>query len=235
MTQSSLIRAIVIALFLTAFVLVMLSFADSYAVDTVAKRCALGFAKSKWPMYIGCAMAAHEDLAAGLIGGAGALFAAWLAYLSVQDQFSIEENRRLRRQVEAKAVATMCIAPPVQAAASALAEVERARKAQGKTAMDEADGRLDVATGYVETALEDPAILQIAGDLDLDGRLIYQSIVGTLRTFVNISSRPSPALNRMQSLQNKRRALMNLHTYLIAFGDEELARMYVRDSGTQHE
>lgn len=66
---------------------------------------------------------------------------------------------------------------------------------------------------YVGTALEDPAILQIAGDLDLDSRLIYQSIVGTLRTFVNISSRPSPALNRMQGLQNKRRALKAVEKY----------------------
>ena len=29
--------------------------------------------------WVGCAMAAHENLAGGLIGGGGALFAAWLA------------------------------------------------------------------------------------------------------------------------------------------------------------
>jgi hypothetical protein len=35
--------------------------------------------KSQWPKYFGCAMAAHEGLAGGLIGAAGALFAAWLS------------------------------------------------------------------------------------------------------------------------------------------------------------
>ena len=233
MMERRLARATVIALTLIIAVLALLSFADSYAVESIAKRCAASFATSKWPMYFGCAMAAHEGLAAGLLGGAGALFAAWLAYEAIQEQISVGEKQRLQQQTEAKAVAAICIAPPVQAAAAALAEVVSALKAQGVTGMSEADKKVEVATSYVETALRDPAIQEIMGDLSLDDRLIYHSIVGTLRTFVNISNNPSPALIRTQRLRNLRRALMNIHTYLKAFDDTDLASVYIRDSNTK--
>jgi hypothetical protein len=233
MSETRLKRAAVIAVILIISVVVLLSFADSYAVDSLTKRCTTSFAESKWPMYIGCAMAAHEGLAGGLVGGAGALFAAWLAYEAIQEQLSIEDTRRIQRQDNAKAVATMCIAPPIQAAATALAEIDAARKVEGEATIA-ADKRVETATGYLATALTDgaPEIQQIAGDLSLDDRLIFQSIIGTLKTFVSISNRPSPALNRTQRLQNQRRALMNIHTYLIAFGDPDLAAVYARDSGT---
>jgi len=178
-------------------------------------------------------MAAHEDLVAGLLGGAGALFAAWLAFETIQEQFSADERRRTQKQGEAKAVATMCIAPPVQAAASAFAELEKAIKAQCDIERTAADRSLMVATQYVADALSDPAIHEIAGDLGLDDRLIYLSIVGTLRSFVIISDKPSPLLDRKDQLRTRRRALMNIHTYLSAFGDDDLTAVYIRDSGTK--
>lgn len=46
--------------------------------------------------WAGCAMAAHEGLAAGLIGAAGALFAAWLAFDAVQEQIAQERDRELQ-------------------------------------------------------------------------------------------------------------------------------------------
>lgn len=178
-------------------------------------------------------MAAKQDLAAGLIGGAGALFAAWLAFDAVQEQISEERERRRRQQAEAKEVAAVCIAPPIHAAAAALAEIDRARKARGQ-AEAEADQRVDVATKYVQSALESFTVREIGRDLGLDDRLIYLAIIGTLTTFVNIRTQPSPALNRIQSLQNQRNALMNIHTYLRGF-DTELAKVYARDSKTKPE
>jgi hypothetical protein len=48
-------------------------------------------------------MAAHENLAAGLIGAAGALIAAWIAWTAVQDQIRSERERAVadRKEVEA--------------------------------------------------------------------------------------------------------------------------------------
>jgi len=43
--------------------------------------------------WVGCAMAAHENLAGGLIGGGGALFAAWLVGSVVLEQIQDERKR----------------------------------------------------------------------------------------------------------------------------------------------
>ena len=84
-------------------VALLLTFADTYSVPE-GTRCAPSFWKSQWPKYIGCAMAAHQDLAAGLIGGAAALLAAgvaaWVAFAGIQEQLAEEREReeRLRAQ-----------------------------------------------------------------------------------------------------------------------------------------
>jgi hypothetical protein len=101
-TKRRVIWGTAIFVVLVAFVIGMLTFADSYALTEGTKRCAPGFWKSQWPMYFGCAMAAHEDLAAGLFGGAGALFAARLAFDAIQEQLGEERERRLSREVDAK-------------------------------------------------------------------------------------------------------------------------------------
>jgi hypothetical protein len=41
-----------------------------------------------FPRWLGCALANHETLAGGLIGAAGALFAAWLAWQAVMRQIN---------------------------------------------------------------------------------------------------------------------------------------------------
>ena len=55
-------------------------------------KCFETFGTAQWPKWIGCAMATHESLAAGLIGLWAAIVAAWLAYLEILKQ--IEENRQ---------------------------------------------------------------------------------------------------------------------------------------------
>lgn len=69
-----------------------LSFAHSFAILDDAKRCAPNFMSSQWPKYIGCAMAAHENLAGGIIAAAGALLAAWIAFDAVQAQIVAEQR-----------------------------------------------------------------------------------------------------------------------------------------------
>ena len=79
----------------------LLGFAHANAAG--GTRCFIGFAHAQWPKWIGCAMAAHENLSGGLIGLAGVIFAAWLAYSGAQDQLAhvrmaAEEANRLRAQ-----------------------------------------------------------------------------------------------------------------------------------------
>jgi hypothetical protein len=46
-----------------------------------------------FPKWFGCVMAIHETLAGGLIGAAGALLAAWIAWTAVQEQINSERER----------------------------------------------------------------------------------------------------------------------------------------------
>jgi hypothetical protein len=49
------------------------------------------FDKAQIPKWLDCAMGAHENLARGLIGASGALFASWLAWSAVRDQIALEQ------------------------------------------------------------------------------------------------------------------------------------------------
>jgi hypothetical protein len=80
-----------------------LAFADAWDSvlpgSTTRAKCFETFWSAQWPKWIGCAMAAHESLAAGLIGLWAAILAAWLAYSGIQKQ--IEEDRKnVQMQIE---------------------------------------------------------------------------------------------------------------------------------------
>lgn len=85
----------------------VLAFAHAWAPARIdaqnAARCFTDFAHSKFPMWLGCAMAAHENLAGGIIATAGALFAAWLAYSALQDQIGMaRRNEQEAKRLEAE-------------------------------------------------------------------------------------------------------------------------------------
>lgn len=80
---------------LTLIVISLLAFAHTYAPIKSDARCFETVLNAQFPKWVGCAMAAHEGLAGGLIGFAGAIFAAWLAYSAVQDQLR-NANEQLR-------------------------------------------------------------------------------------------------------------------------------------------
>jgi methyl-accepting chemotaxis protein len=76
----------------------VLGFVHAFSTGT---HCFSTFASAQFPKWVGCAMGAHENLAGGLIGLGGALFAAWLAYSGAQDQLrklnqDARETSRLR-------------------------------------------------------------------------------------------------------------------------------------------
>jgi hypothetical protein len=82
-----------IGLLLIVVVIALLSLADSFT-SNAADRCAPNLLHSQWPgKWIGCAMSKHGDLAGALIGAAGILWAAWLAFQAVQEQIGEERER----------------------------------------------------------------------------------------------------------------------------------------------
>jgi hypothetical protein len=229
-----------IGIFLLAVVIVLLTFADAYAPTEAGKICAPDFGQSKWPSYLGCAMAVHEGLAAGLLGGAGAIWAAWLAFQAIQEQ--IEEEREVRRneqiekgellkrqQAEAKEAAVLCITPTVHAAALTLKVIDDALKSS--IADNEADRLVVLGAEHVKSEFASFTVREALNGLGLNDRLIYLTMIGTLSAFVNISTNPSPVLNRRDRLNAQRHALMNMHRYLKGF-NAQLAAVYARDSET---
>jgi hypothetical protein len=212
--------------------------ADAYASDATT-YCSTNLRPWQW---LGCAMAAHEGLAAGLIGAAGALFAGWLAFDAIQEQLLEERERDDRRRVaeeehrrsrerEAKEAAVVCIAQPVHAAAAALALIGQALHATREYER-RADDLIKLAAEHTAGALNSFVVRESMRDLDIDDRLLYLTIVGTLNAFVSVSERPSPALTRNQRLEGQRDILMKLHRYLQVF-DSELASVFARDSNTE--
>jgi len=187
-------------------------------------------------------MAAHEGLAAGLIGVAGALFAAWVAWSGIQNQIFEEEQRRLRQmadeeqrqarqEAEAKIAAQMCIGPPLNAAAAALAAINNALAAPPDQEADR-DRLVQLMARHTQSALNSFTVRESLRDLALQDRLYFLAIVATLNGFVDVSLRPSPALNRSRNLESWRATLMSLHHHLEAF-DPHLAANFARDSQTR--
>jgi hypothetical protein len=54
-----------------------------------------------FPKWFGCVLAAHENLAGGLIGLAGVLLGAWAAWSAVQHQINADRERAMADRVEA--------------------------------------------------------------------------------------------------------------------------------------
>ena len=55
-----------------------------------------------FPRWFGCVLGLHETLAAGLIGAAGVLIAAWMAWTAVQRQINAERQRTVADRKEAE-------------------------------------------------------------------------------------------------------------------------------------
>ena len=171
-------------------------------------------------------MTAHEGLAGGLIGAAGALFAAWLAIDAIQGRISTEVEQRKIEQAEGKISAVVCITPLIHAAAECLFSVNKAINGS-----PEVDKLVALATSHVNAEMSRFVVPESLRSLRLDDRLVYLTMIGTLNVFVSISERPSPIQTRVQRLETQRDALTKLHTYLRAF-HSDLARVFARDSKT---
>lgn len=87
---------------LSAGAVIILGFVATWTPDS-ASRCFRTFGVSQFPKWIGCALATHDALGGSLILAVAAIFAAWLAYVGVQDQIGMaraneQEAARLKRE-----------------------------------------------------------------------------------------------------------------------------------------
>lgn len=73
-----LLKGAILAIVLAAIIVGVLLIADRGAQS----ECSIAFGTES----IGCLLRGHGDLAGGLIGGAGTIFAAWLAWVAIQQQ-----------------------------------------------------------------------------------------------------------------------------------------------------
>jgi len=82
-------QATMLGVLLLATLFLVLAGADlGMVVGSTSQSCALQF-----PRWFGCVLANHEGLSGGLIGGGGALFAAWTAWSAVMRQ--IQSDRKM--------------------------------------------------------------------------------------------------------------------------------------------
>jgi hypothetical protein len=96
------ITASALCLLLVATTIALLAFTTAW---TPAPRCFTDIAHSQFPKWLGCAIATHETLAGSLIAAGGALFAAWLAFVGLQDQIGLarkNEREAKRLAIEKK-------------------------------------------------------------------------------------------------------------------------------------
>jgi hypothetical protein len=214
------ILATVIGLGLIAAVVLILGFVDATAMIEDSKRCAPTIWKlqpKQWPKFIGCTMAAHEGLAGGLIVGGGAIWAAWLAYTAVQEQIAAErearetqqreDRERIRRQqASAKEVMKVCILPAINAAAIAMAVIDRAMANPLGAEED-----VEKAFNHLRVMLDSFGLRESVRDLAAEDRVRYLEIIGMLSKIVSVREHGhSPFQARLKALGSGFKKLYDL-------------------------
>ena len=98
------ITASALCLLLVATTIALLAFTTAWT-PVGSPRCFTDITHSQFPKWLGCAIATHETLAGSLIAAGGALFAAWLAFVGLQDQIGLarkNEREAKRLAIEKK-------------------------------------------------------------------------------------------------------------------------------------
>lgn len=93
-------QAAILALSLVGTIVAVLALAQLGlpAVD----RCGWNIFDFQQPIWLGCMIARHENVAGGLIGAGGALFGAWIAWQTVQTQVSVGRELHGKEAAEAR-------------------------------------------------------------------------------------------------------------------------------------
>jgi hypothetical protein len=85
-------QASLIAIAIIVFIYAILALAN---IAPLNNQC-----EWKFPKALSCLLGARENLTGGLVGGAGALFAAWVAWLAVRQQIDLERQKRREAELD---------------------------------------------------------------------------------------------------------------------------------------
>lgn len=250
--QRHLITGATIVIALIAVVIGVLGFAHAWYLpkEADAPHCFATFATSQFPKWLGCAMAAHENLAGGLIGAAGALFAAWIAFTTVQRQME-EEAARFQQQMqaeaaarkraydEAKAAAIAALVQPVWAAADTLRAIRSVVNEPSSASLDpKAVDEIFQLVGRVDVALDNFVLREIARDLSVDDRARYIHIISALTALVaikkpeqlrDVDGRLLTSTTSRDDLLLQQQELERMCGFLLSF-DPELGKAFEKDT-----
>jgi hypothetical protein len=103
MNWRRILTGLAVASGLAAIIIGVLAFAHVWAPeDAKVARCFAEIARSQFPKWLGCAIAAHENLAGGLIAAGGALLAAWVVASIVREQ--VNDDRRREREARQREI-----------------------------------------------------------------------------------------------------------------------------------
>jgi hypothetical protein len=123
-----------------------------YFVLAIAQAGGASSCHWAFPKWFGCVLSAHEALAGGLIGAAGALSAAWIAWTAVQAQISAERERMMADRIEAERL----LAEDLTDYADGMAAAWRLLVALPERTDPESTGRVREATAHMAERLSRP-------------------------------------------------------------------------------
>jgi hypothetical protein len=159
----------------------------------------------QFPKWFGCVLHAHDSLAAGLIGAAGALFAAWIAWTAVQHQINADRERALADREEAERLLSQELTDFAEALAAALrrlaalpedASYERSRAVYEAAAyMAERVSRKEWIANYQA----------MAGTLSWDRRIKYGTLLRGLDELRQFKAPETTRANHQEALSLMRR------------------------------
>jgi hypothetical protein len=240
----SVVRVAVFAVLLLCVAAAILAFAHGYANLPEGQRCA---ASVGW---LGCAMAAHESLAGGLLGSVAVLIAALVAYEAIQQQIArdreavqqqLDALRRReeelaaerakdqsRRDEDAKLTAIMLIRNAIHISAVILRWLRQASDAKG-SALTRAMQQVHFGVRQLQGVLDQRSLMEVASRLGAADRSHYVAIATNLTAFVNLAMYPPPGTQWDLLNATQREHLEKLRPSIEAL-DEELAAVFERDS-----
>lgn len=165
-----------VAVCIIAFIYLVLTAAEvgltTSSGNGLPQRCALQF-----PKWFGCVLTNHENLAGGLIGAGGTIFAAWLAWAALDVDRKAARYEQLARQRSAHYTALVMLRPLKGATIALKTELEREHKD---------DQRLLNAIRLFEPTVNELPTWDVGESLSGPNRMLFSLIVSSAKHLVTI-------------------------------------------------
>jgi hypothetical protein len=190
-------------------------------------ECALQF-----PKIVGCAIASYEGLAGGLIAVAGAIFAAWLAWVAVQAQISATEQLARRREDSSYQVIRSEMSGLIGLLVQVWRVVDRALSESNHEVERNGIALIKAMWPGAKALLEQLAGVEtISADLDPEQRAEFSEAMAYLKSlfrFVDEELRNKSARENRASLDSLRAYLSHFERALMTFDPVAAAKFDAR-------